>query len=98
MDLVMGDGVIFDYGLLLLVMWVSMVVLGLFVFIEVGGCMLVDGGLVSNLFVQFVCDMGVDIIIVVNIGLDLQWLEDFVLLVVVMQQMIIIFVGQNVWV
>lgn len=46
--------VVFDYGLLLFVICVSMVMLGLFVLVEINGCVFVDGGFVSNLFVDIV--------------------------------------------
>lgn len=73
-----------------------MAVPGLFAPLEVDGRTLVDGGLVSNLSVQLARDMGVDIVIAVNLGSDLQRPEALASPAAVTQQRITILVGQNV--
>ncbi len=95
-DLATGDGVVLDHGSLALAMRASMAVPGLFAPIEVDGRTLVDGGLVSNLPVQLARDMGVDIVIAVNIGSDLQRPDALASPAAVTEQMITILVGQNV--
>jgi NTE family protein len=95
-DLATGQGVILDHGSLPLAMRASMAVPGLFAPIEVNGRTLVDGGLVSNLPVQLARDMGVDIVIAVNIGSGLQRPDELTSPAAVTQQMINILVDQNV--
>lgn len=51
-------------------MMVSMLVFGVLLFYEIDGLWLVDGGVINNMFVEVVCVMGVDIIIVVDISID----------------------------
>lgn len=60
----------FDKGFLVDVMMVSMLVFGVLLFYEIDGLWLVDGGVINNMFVEVVCVMGVDIIIVVDISID----------------------------
>ena len=67
-DLVTGEAVVFDRGELAAVMRASMSVPAAFAPVEIGGRMLVDGGLVDNLPIDVVRKMGADIVIAVNIG------------------------------
>lgn len=47
--------------------WVLVLILSMFILIKIGIDEYVDGGLVSLVFVDVVCKLGVDIIIVVDI-------------------------------
>lgn len=73
-----------------------MAVPGLFAPIEVDGRTLLDGGLVSHLPVQLARDMGVEIVIAVNLGSDLRRPEALASPAAVTQQRITLLVGQNV--
>ena len=70
-DLVSGEAVVFEHGELAAVMRASMSVPAAFAPVEIGGRLLVDGGLVDNLPVDVVRRMGADIVIAVNIGTPL---------------------------
>ena len=70
-DLVSGEAVVFEHGELAAVMRASMSVPAAFAPVEIGGRLLVDGGLVNNLPVDVVRRMGADIVIAVNIGTPL---------------------------
>ena len=75
-DLVTGEAVVFDRGELASVMRASMSVPAAFAPVEIGGRMLVDGGLVDNLPIDVVRKMGADIVIAVNIGSPLLAREE----------------------
>lgn len=66
-NIVNGNEVNFYKGVLVMVMWVSMVILGVFILVWLDSMVLVDGGVVNNYFVNVVCVMGVDIIIGVDV-------------------------------
>ncbi|MEH6583849.1 MAG: patatin-like phospholipase family protein [Halioglobus sp.] len=75
-DLVTGEEVVLEEGDLALAMRASMSVPGLFDPVEWGDYMLVDGGLVNNVPIDVVRDMGADIVIAVNVGTGLTAKED----------------------
>ncbi|MEH6568840.1 MAG: patatin-like phospholipase family protein [Halioglobus sp.] len=75
-DLVTGSEVVLDHGDLALAMRASMSVPGLFDPVVWGDYMLVDGGLVNNVPIDVVRDMGADIVIAVNVGTGLTAKED----------------------
>ena len=75
-DLVTGEAVVFDRGELASVMRASMRVPAAFAPVEIGGRMLVEGGLVDNLPIDVVRKMGADIVIAVNIGSPLLAREE----------------------
>lgn len=67
-DLETGDRVVLDGGDLTSAMRASMSLPGVFAPVEIGGRLLVDGGLVENLPVDVAKSMGVDIVIAVDVG------------------------------
>lgn len=95
-DLVNGEAVVFDRGNLAEVMRASMSVPAAFAPVEIGGRLLVDGGLVNNLPVDLVRAMGADIVIAVNIGTPLLPREELGSILGVGTQMLNILTEQNV--
>ena len=95
-DLVTGEAVVFDRGELAAVMRASMSVPAAFAPVEIGGRMLVDGGLVDNLPIDVVRKMGADIVIAVNIGSPLLARDDLGSIFGIGVQMLNILTEQNV--
>jgi NTE family protein len=95
-DLVTGKAVIFSEGELAIVMRASMSVPGAIAPVELGGTMLVDGMLTSNLPVETGRAMGADIIIAVNVGTPLLKREELNSILGVTGQMLSILTEQNV--
>ncbi len=95
-DLVTGEAVVFDRGELAAVMRASMSVPAAFAPVEIGGRMLVDGGLVDNLPIAVMRKMGADIVIAVNIGSPLLPREELGSILGVGLQMLNILTEQNV--
>ena len=95
-DLVTGEAVVFDRGELASVMRASMSVPAAFAPVEIGGRMLVDGGLVDNLPIDVVRKMGADIVIAVNIGSPLLAREELRSIFGIGVQMLNILTEQNV--
>lgn len=84
-DIGSGECVVLCDGLLMMVMWVSMLVFGLLVLVIYDGCKLVDGGLVDNVLIGEVWECcKVDVVIVVNVGLLLFKVEEVGLLLIVL--------------
>ena len=86
-DLVTGGQVVLDEGDLALAMRASMSVPGLFDPVIWGDYMLVDGGLVNNVPIDVVRNMGADIVIAVNVGTGLTAREDLNNMVSVLGQL-----------
>jgi NTE family protein len=95
-DLETGAAVVLDRGDLALALRSSMSVPGIFPPTEVEGRMLGDGGLVNNVPVDVARAMGVDLVIVVNIGTPLAGREALNSAVGITAQMINILTEQNV--
>ena len=95
-DLETGAAVVLDRGDLALALRSSMSVPGLFSPTEVDGRILGDGGLVNNVPVDVARGLGVDAVIVVNIGTPLAGRETLGSVVGVTAQMINILTEQNV--
>ncbi len=95
-DLVTGEAVVFDRGELAAVMRASMSVPAAFAPVEIGGRLLVDGGLVDNLPVAVMRKMGADVVIAVNIGSPLLPREELGSILGVGLQMLNILTEQNV--
>jgi NTE family protein len=95
-DLVTGRPVVFSQGELANVMRASMSVPGLIDPVEIGGKLLVDGGLTDNLPVNVARAMGADIVIAVNLGTPLMKREELSSIFGVTGQMINILTEQNV--
>ena len=75
-DVVTGDAVVLDRGDLAVAMRASMSIPGVFAPIELDGHLLVDGGIAKNIPVDVVQGMGVDRLIVIDIGTPLAQREE----------------------
>ncbi len=95
-DLETGAAVVLDRGDLALALRSSMSVPGVFAPIEAGGRVLGDGGLVNNVPIDVVRAMGVDVVIVVNVGTPLAGRDSLNSALGVTTQMINILTEQNV--
>lgn len=95
-DMETGKPVILSHGDLAVALRSSMSVPGVFAPTEVDGRLLGDGGLVDNLPVDVARAMGVDVVIVVNIGTPLSGRESLSSVVGLTEQMIAILTEQNV--
>jgi len=71
-DIVNGEKVVFRKGHLPQVIRASMSIPAVFAPVEINGQLLVDGGMVDNIPVEVARDMGVDMVIVVDIGTPLR--------------------------
>ena len=71
-DIVNGEKVVFRKGHLSQVIRASMSIPAVFAPVEINGQLLVDGGMVDNIPVDVAREMGVDIVIVVDIGTPLR--------------------------
>jgi NTE family protein len=91
-----GAAVVLDHGDLALALRSSMSVPGVFPPIEVEGRILGDGGLVNNVPIDVARAMGVDVVIVVNIGTPVAGRETLNSVVGITAQMINILTEQNV--
>jgi NTE family protein len=95
-DLESGAAVVLDHGDLALALRSSMSVPGVFPPIEVDGRVLGDGGLVDNVPIEVARAMGVDRVIVVNVGTPLAGRQALGSVLGVTTQMINILTEQNV--
>ncbi|MET0442748.1 MAG: patatin-like phospholipase family protein [Casimicrobiaceae bacterium] len=95
-DMVTGEKHVFDGGPLYVAIRASMSVPGLFTPMEVDGRIFGDGGLVDNLPVDIVRQMGADVIIAVNIGTPLMNAEQLQSIVGLTAQSLNILTQQNV--
>ncbi len=75
-DVETGEKIVLDSGNLAGALRASMSIPGVFTPVEIDGRLLVDGGLVANLPVEVVREMGADIVIAVDIGDQLQNREE----------------------
>ncbi len=95
-DMETGKPVVLSHGDLAVALRSSMSVPGVFAPTEVDGHILGDGGLVDNLPVDVARAMGVDAVIVVNIGTPLSGRDSLSSVVGLTEQMIAILTEQNV--
>jgi NTE family protein len=95
-DMETGKPVILAHGDLAVALRSSMSVPGVFAPTEVEGRLLGDGGLVDNLPVDVARAMGVDVVIVANVGTPLSGRESLGSVVGLTEQMIAILTEQNV--
>jgi NTE family protein len=95
-DMETGKPVILSHGDLAAALRSSMSVPGVFAPTEVDGRLLGDGGLVDNLPVDVARAMGVDAVIVVNVGTPLSRRDSLQSVVGLTEQMITILTDQNV--
>ncbi|PWV65828.1 patatin-like phospholipase family protein [Plasticicumulans acidivorans] len=91
-----GDMKVFDHGDLALAMRASMSVPSAFAPVDIDGHLYVDGGLVRNLPIDVVRQMGVDVVIAVNLGTPLLKREELGSVLGVTAQMIGILTEANV--
>lgn len=71
-DIATGEKVVFRKGHLPQAIRASMSIPAVFAPVEIDGRLLVDGGMVDNIPVDVARDMGVDVVIVVDIGNPLR--------------------------
>ena len=95
-DMETGKPVILSHGDLAVALRSSMSVPGVFAPTEVDGRLLGDGGLVDNVPVDVARSMGVDVVIVVNVGTPLSRRDSLQSAVGLTEQMITILTDQNV--
>ncbi len=95
-DLETGDTVVLKSGRLADAARASMSVPGVFPPVEVNGRLLADGGIVRNLPVDVVREMGADIIIAVDVGQNLPSRENLGSPMAIMNQMVDIMIKENV--
>lgn len=95
-DLTTGEMRVFDSGSLVTVLRASMSIPGIISPLELDGRLYVDGGLVRNLPVDIVREMGVDVVIAVNLGTPLMERRQLRSALSVTVQMIAILTEQNV--
>lgn len=95
-DMETGQPVVLSHGDLAVALRSSMSVPGVFAPTEVDGHILGDGGLVDNLPVDVARAMGVDVVIVVNVGTPLAGRETLSSAVGLTEQMLAILTEQNV--
>ncbi|HET9047275.1 MAG TPA: patatin-like phospholipase family protein, partial [Casimicrobiaceae bacterium] len=95
-NMVTGEKHVFDSGPLYVALRASMSVPGLFTPMEVDNQIFGDGGLVDNLPVDIVRQMGADVIIAVNIGTPLMSAEQLQSIVGLTAQSLNILTQQNV--
>lgn len=86
-DINTGAPFVIDHGSLALAMRASMSLPGIFNPVEIDGHVLVDGGLVNQVPVDVVRDMGADVVIAVDVGTPLEKLDVDASLVAVLNQM-----------
>ena len=94
-DLETGEGVTIDSGDLTSAMRASMSAPGVFAPVERDGRLLVDGGISENLPVDIARSMGVDILIVVDVGSPLLTRDKLNSVPVISNQMIAILIQHN---
>ncbi|MCP3962591.1 MAG: hypothetical protein GY719_32525 [bacterium] len=95
-DLETGERVPLDRGSLATAMRASMSIPGVFTPVELDGRLLVDGGIVANLPIDVVREMGADFVIAVNIGDQLVGREELGSMLAVTEQAMTISSAQSV--
>ncbi|MDD0972566.1 patatin-like phospholipase family protein [Pseudomonas fontis] len=94
-DIASGEKVVFKRGHLPQVIRASMSIPAVFAPVELDGRLLVDGGMVDNIPVDIVREMGVDVAIVVDIGTPLRNRKQLVSVVDVLNQSITLMTRRN---
>lgn len=94
-DLETGAAVVLKDGDLAEAMRASMSAPGVFAPVEINGRLLVDGGLSANLPVDVARQMGVDVLIVVDVGFPLQSRQDLQSVATITNQMLAILIRHN---
>ncbi|PWB33473.1 hypothetical protein DCO48_09205 [Pseudomonas sp. SDI] len=94
-DIASGEKVVFKRGHLPQVIRASMSIPAVFAPVELDGRLLVDGGMVDNIPLDIVREMGVDIAIVVDIGTPLRNRKQLATVVDVLNQSITLMTRRN---
>ena len=94
-DIASGEKVVFRRGHLPQVIRASMSIPAVFAPVELGGRLLVDGGMTDNIPLDVVREMGVDLAIVVDIGTPLRNRKDLATVVDVLNQSITLMTRRN---
>ncbi|MGE7989825.1 patatin-like phospholipase family protein [Pseudomonas sp. NPDC089554] len=94
-DIASGEKVVFRRGHLPQVIRASMSIPAVFAPVELDGRLLVDGGMVDNIPLDVVREMGVDLAIVVDIGTPLRGRKDMATVVDVLNQSITLMTRRN---
>jgi NTE family protein len=94
-DLETGDSVVMNAGDLTTAMRASLSAPGVFAPVERQGRLLVDGGIADNVPVDIARAMGVDMLIVVDVGFPLQSRRDMTSAPAISNQMLAILIRQN---
>ena len=94
-DIATGEKVVFRKGHLPQAIRASMSIPAVFAPVEIDGRLLVDGGMVDNIPVDVARDMGVDVVIVVDIGNPLRDRKDLSTVLDVMNQSITLMTRKN---
>ncbi|WP_263147547.1 patatin-like phospholipase family protein [Pseudomonas sp. RIT-PI-AD] len=94
-DIANGEKVVFDHGHLPQAIRASMSIPAVFAPVEMGGRLLVDGGMTDNVPVDVARAMGVDRVIVVDIGNPLRPRKELLTVVDVMNQSITLMTRRN---
>ncbi len=95
-DIETGDKVVLSEGDLGQALRASMAVPGIFTPVEIGGRLLVDGGLVDNLPVDVAREMGADVVIAVDVGSPLKTREQLETLTRLTSQVVNLMIRGNV--
>ncbi len=94
-DIVAGEAVVLDSGDLANAIRASMSVPGVFTPAQIGGKMLVDGGLIGNLPIDVMKTMGVDVIIAVDVEFPLYKPEELESVLTISEQMLTILIRRE---
>lgn len=94
-DIASGEKVVFRKGHLPQVIRASMSIPAVFAPVELDGRLLVDGGMVDNIPLDIVREMGVDVAIVVDIGTPLRSRKELATVVDVLNQSITLMTRRN---
>ncbi|BCT91561.1 patatin [Lysobacter helvus] len=86
-DLNTGDPVVLDHGSLAMAMRASMSLPGIFQPVEIGGHVLIDGGVADQVPIDVLRTMGADVLIAVDVGTPLEKLDRDASLLQVVSQM-----------
>ena len=94
-DIVAGEAVVLDSGDLAYAIRASMSVPGVFAPARIDGRLLVDGGLTGNLPVNVMAEMGVDVIIAVDVEFPLYSKEELGSVLTISEQMLTILIRKE---
>jgi NTE family protein len=94
-DLETGEAVVLDRGDFVTAMRASLAAPGVFAPVEIDGRLLVDGGLANNLPIDVAQQMGVDVLIVVDVGFPLRTREALDSVTTISNQMLSILIRRG---